>query len=221
MTQPEAKVSAKFRTQARNNARSILRACARAEAAEEPARAKVNGAYITIWPDDAPSLRAEYEPLLKPRKLSQTKSAQYQKAYRERKKLAESAVPLSELHYQTCKALGCGPDSPQGHLVQKVLDHLHSTHLLNMNPAEAQEPKLVTKLPKLNSAKPLKRRPASLSMFYPDRLPEYTPKEWPLTEETPESLYRPFKQPSQPPQKQTPENLAPEGTTLIQHVYEG
>ena len=49
-----------------------------------------------------------------------------------------------------------------------------------MNQAEAQEPKLVTKLPKLNSVKPLKRRPASLSMFHPDRLPEYTPKEWPL-----------------------------------------
>ena len=57
---------------------------------------------------------------------------------------------------------------------------LHSTNLLSMNQAEAQEPKLVTKLPKLDSVKPLKRKPASFSMFHPDRLPEYTPKQWPL-----------------------------------------
>lgn len=70
-----------------------------------------------------------------------------------------------------------------------------------MNPAEAQKPKLVTKLPKLNSVKPLKRRPASFSMFYPDRLPEYTPKEWPL-DISPIGA------------------KAPKNTTLIQHVFE-
>lgn len=78
---------------------------------------------------------------------------------------------------------------------------LHSTNLLSMNQAEAQEPKLVTKLPKLNSVKPLKRRPASFSMFHPDRLPEYTPKQWPL-DISPIGA------------------KAPEGTTLIQHVFE-
>ena len=77
---------------------------------------------------------------------------------------------------------------------------LHSTNLLSMNLAEAQEPKLVTKLPKLNSVKPLKRRPARFSMFHPDRLPEYTPKEWPL------DIVR--KEPK------------PKNTTLIQHVFE-
>lgn len=209
MSTQEVKVSTKFRTQARNNARSILRACDRAEASEEPSRAKVNGNYITVWPEDVYALRAEYAPLLKPRKLADTKTAHYQRAYRQRKKLAESVTKFDDLAASVCKVLGHTPESPQGQIVLKTIQQLHVTKHLSMNLSTESTPtKTVTKRPATDRARPLKRKPVELSIFRPDRQPEYAPKEWPLENEQPKT------------KTPTLENLAPEGTTLIQHVFE-
>lgn len=222
------------RRKRRITALSILRACKRAEETERPQVAKRFGQRFIVHPFDVTNLRDEYTLWLgSPRyRKSQSKQAVYQRAYRLRQK-AKQSPSEDPLFDECCRVAGVQPWSPEGVIVDIVVRHLRARQSAPTKAYEAVtervcfDPELnITRMQEKNlkctlKQEPKKRGPYKKRTFTGNikignaRRPVFVPEApsgWVPWQDRDED--------DQPPQKQTPENLAPKSTTLIQHVFE-
>lgn len=156
-----------LRQAARVNALSVIRACDRIDASGMPHYATINREKTLVHPDEVPAMREEYGPLLKKRVRSHTKSAAYQRAYRQRKKALASDDPLRPLLDLVLEQLGLDPACAAAFAIQHALKVLDRNCMLNPDNVPQPQPKNPMDLsrptrPRRRTPLPLIQKPANM-----------------------------------------------------------
>lgn len=211
--------------QNRVNYLSVKRALFRLEKTGKTVFASINGVKTPIAPDEHQHFKRAYVESYKLRKRSYSKQAVYQRAYRLRQKAPEISHPLTPMIVFLCETIGVKLLSPEGYAIRQACDLLYSRGNLRIDPEKPNIIYVEKPAKPVETVFPLKQKVMTSENIM--GLAELKPSRRGSSSKSGIENHRLEQAPSnagldgrddRPAQKQ---NLAPEGTTLIQHFYEG
>lgn len=139
--------------QRRVNYLSVMRACIKVNVTGEAHAARIDGVRTLITPEEVPHYQKHYVQSYKPRRRSDSKSARYQREYRERQKEPAPDHPLTPLVWQVCNALKVKPTSKTGFIARQTLSFLDHRGLLGRSPQPRMPEPSYVEAPKLRELK--------------------------------------------------------------------